>query len=169
MSSGPLKFLLMTLFGGDPRLIYFQMLVKFNQYYDYMFLPILIIIQLKRWSDQDSLIIFFVFMVFEIIRIIISDSHFDGNIPKFVAFLILTFIPTLIFDIVWILAVAQITSFDEMIMIGFIFIHLLELIFGVWAYLYFTKYQHGFFQFAKGKMYTLQKEDIQLDTLGDQQ
>ena len=142
----------MPLFGGDPRYFPIQIILETNIWYDIITLPLLFIYQLKRFSNQDSTIISFVFLFSETFRIFLVWSHRKANIPVFVAFFIVTFIPVLVFDIVWYIELPGRTAFDKSIMFGFIIIHLIELTCGFISYKGFSRYQNGFYQFSKNQI-----------------
>jgi hypothetical protein len=144
----------MGLFGGDPRLVHLEILFKMNVWYDIVMIPTLFIAQMKRFASSDALLIAMIFMVFEVIRISLHKSHWKGDIPVYVAFILLTIIPTVVLAVLWLLILPGRTAFDMMVMIGYVIMLLVELFHCVAVYKRLKFYQDGFFQFARGTAIT---------------
>ena len=142
----------MPLFGGDPRLLPIELILQINKLYDILCLPLMLINQLNNMGDMNSTIVGFILMIFELVRILLVGSHQKSNIPNFVGFLILSFIPPLVMEFVYLLAIKNTSPFIKSILIGFIILDILEIAVGVIAYLRLSKYLNDFFQFAKVKM-----------------
>lgn len=142
----------MPLFGGDPRVLPIEIVYEFNKWYDVIAFPLLIIHLINFSSDPANIIIGIVLVIFEFFRILLVRSHKKANIPLFVAFYILTFVPVLIFDFVWLVPVNSKSSLINIVLYGYIIQHIIQLIVGVISYVKFSKYQTGFYEFSKGKL-----------------
>lgn len=145
------NILIFMLFGGDPRFIYAEILLQMNKWYDIIMIPILIMLQLNRMDDSDSLIVVIIFLLGEIIRMGLSTSHKGGLIPILVAFIIITFIPVLVIDFIWVFGIRSRTPFDIICMTIYILFHLLELLCTAFACVNFSRYQDGYYQFSYAK------------------
>ena len=152
----------MPLFGGDPRYAPIQIILETNIWYDILCLPILFIFQLKRYNNQDSNIISFVYFFCEIFRILLVWSHRKANIPVFVAFFIVTFIPVLVLDFVWYFEFPNRTPLDKSLMVGNIVLHILEIGCGIVSYRGFSRYQNGFYQFSRRRLANTREETVPL-------
>ena len=136
------------LFGGDPRFIYAEILISMNKWYDAIIIPMIAILQTNRMDDQDSLIVILIFLVGEIIRLLLASGHRKGFIPTLVAYIIITVIPVLAIDFIWIFGVASRTPFDIISMSIYIVFHVLEIICSAYACFKFSRYQDGYYQFS---------------------
>ena len=136
------------LFGGDPRFIYAEILIAMNKWYDAIVIPLIVILQTNRMDDSDSLIVILIFLLGEIIRLYLASGHRRGFIPTLVAYIILTVIPVLAIDFIWLFGVKSRTAFDIISMSIYIVFHVLELICSAYACLKFSRYQDGYYQFS---------------------
>lgn len=141
----------MGLFGGDPRFVHLQILYKMNMWFDIVFIPTLFMAQMKRFANSNALLIVMIFFAFEIIRICLHTSHQTGNIPVYVAFIILTVLPTIVLAVLWLLILPERTPFDVICMTAYIVVLAVELGYCAIVYRALRNYQDGFFQFAMGK------------------
>ena len=142
----------MPLFGGDPRILPIEIMLQFNLWYDVLTLPVIFCHQLNNFSQTDTVIIGFIWFVFELFRILQVRSHFHSNIPIYVGYLILSFVPTFIFEIVWAFILGRAGALIKSILIGYVILHLLEIIVGIIGYLKLSNYLNGFYEFAKYKV-----------------
>jgi hypothetical protein len=140
----------LRIFGGDPRFVHLEIIFRINIWYDIVLLPILVIIQLMRMSEVQGVLILVPFVLFEVIRIVLHKSHRTGDIPLYVAFLMLTVLPMIVLDIIWLVAMPHRTGVDSSAMVGYIVLHALQLGFCTTVYRAFKSYQGGFYQFARG-------------------
>jgi hypothetical protein len=122
-----------------------------NVWYDIVLIPVLFIQQLRNISQTTTMLVLILLILFEILRIFLHSSHWTGDIPVYVAFILMTIVPSLVLDVIWIIVVETRTPFDILCMIGFLVHHVLEIIFCVPVYRSFRRYQDGFYQFAQGK------------------
>jgi hypothetical protein len=141
----------MPLFGGDPRLVTIELIMEINLWYDVLCIPILFFNQLNKLEDIGSTIVGFIQMAFETLRIFLVKSHQKSNLPNFVAYLILSFIPTLIFEFIWLVFLKNVGAFVKTIMVGLIILQLLQLILCVIPYKRLSNYLNRFYEFAKAK------------------
>jgi hypothetical protein len=139
----------MRIFGGDPRFVHLEILLQFNIWYDVIMLPMMFFAQLTRLR-MDAMLILVPFILFEIVRITLHKAHKTGDIPLYVAFLMLTVLPMLVLDILWLVAIRNATGLDSSAMVGFAVLHVLQLAFCTNVYRTFKAYQGGFYQFARG-------------------
>jgi hypothetical protein len=139
----------MRIFGGDPRFVQLEILFQFNIWYDVIMLLIMFFAQLTHLKIEGMLILV-PFIMFEIIRITLHKAHKTGDIPLCVAFLMLTVLPMLVLDILWLVAGRNATGVDSSAMVGFVVLHVLQLAFCTNVYRTFKAYQGGFYQFARG-------------------
>jgi len=116
----------MSLFGGDPRYIYLEVILKFNIWFDIFILPIMFISKIRMFSSIDPIIELTGFIIFEILRISLQSSHRNGDIPIYMAFLILSVVPSLVFDVLWSFVIPQRTYFDVICMSAFFFLHIVQ-------------------------------------------
>jgi hypothetical protein len=140
----------MPIFGGDPRFVHLEILLHTNIWYDVMVLPLFVLLQLQHSSEAESMLIMIPFILFELIRISLHAAHRKGDIPLYVAFLMLTVAPLFILDILWIGASPTATGLDIAAMVGYLVQHFLQLAFCTSVYRNFKAYQGGFYQFARG-------------------
>jgi hypothetical protein len=140
----------MGVFGGDPRFIYLEILLRFNVIYDIVLLPLVIGLHLIRESGLNELILILIFTIFEAIRMLCCNSHIKGDIPLYVAFLLLTVLPTFVVGLIWAILRPGGTDFDTVCVIGIIVQHILEIAFCWKVYKSFKHYQDGFYQFSQG-------------------
>jgi hypothetical protein len=140
----------MRILGGDPRFVHLEILFQINIWYDVIMLPLFLLVQLQRSSEAEGMLIMIPFIVFELIRVSLHSAHRKGDIPLYVALLMLTVAPMFILDILWIAISPSSTGLDIATMIGYLVQHFLQLTFCTRVYKSFKAYQGGFYQFARG-------------------
>jgi hypothetical protein len=140
----------MGVFGGDPRFVSLEILIKFNVLYDIVLLPLVLIIHVTRKANMNTVMLLTVLIAFELVRMLCCNSHIKGDIPLYVAFLLLTVIPTFIIGVVWLLVGPGRTGFDYMCIVGLVVQHILEIGYCWIVYKGFKHYQDGFYQFSLG-------------------
>lgn len=141
----------MGLFGGDPRFVRLEVLYRMNMWYDIVFLPALLFVRLRSPAELTTKIIVWTFLVAEIARMGLHRSHWNGDIPLYVLFVIVSVLPTLLLAVVWILLID--TPFDMACMLGYITLLIAELGHVPMVYKSLRLYQDGFYQFARGRAY----------------
>jgi hypothetical protein len=155
----------MGLFGGDPRFVHLQLLLRFNVYYDAVIIPLFVIMGIRAFGNLPSTTLLFVFSIIETLRIWLNSSHSHGDIPRYVAFLLLTF-PILMFvEFLWLFISPHRAGFDITCRAGYLMLHLLELLSCVPAYRSFKQWQTGFYQFARGISIRNDQMEVSLDEL----
>jgi hypothetical protein len=140
----------MGVFGGDPRFVYLEIVIRFNVLYDVVLLPLIIIMHLTRKSSMNTLIMLIALTAFEVIRMLCCNSHVKGDIPLYVAFLLLTFVPTFVLGFIWVIVGPGRTGFDITCIAGLVIQHLIEIGYCWKVYMGFKYYQDGFYQFSQG-------------------
>ena len=148
----------MPLFGGDPRLLPIELLLEVNKWYDVITLPVIFCHQLNKFNQVDTMIVGFIWFVFELFRIFLVTSHRKSNVPIFVGYLILSFAPTFILEIVWAFILRRTGAFIKSVLIGYLIQHILQIIVGIIAYIKLSNYLNGFYEFAKVKVNSQREE-----------
>lgn len=140
----------MKLFGGDPRSIYLKILIDLNKWYVLLLFIIFICLCPVRAYDNTFLLTFILFILVEFIRLILTFSYTKGNVPVFVAFIILSIIPMLVLDFLWIFFVDSRTNLDLIMMIGMAIIHIVEIALSIYCIIKLSRYQGRFYKFQYG-------------------
>ena len=141
----------MLLFGGDPRIVYLKVLLEINKFYVTILFFVFLCLLTMRTHDQTFLFTFIVFSFVEFFRLILAHGYNKGNIPLFLVFMILTAIPLLVLDFLWIFYVETRTGFDYVAIASTAIFHVIELfVLSINQCIQFTQYQSSFFQFTYG-------------------
>jgi len=140
----------MRLFGGDPRSAYFKTLLQINKWYVLILILLFLSTYPIRKSDKTFGITFFLFSAVELIRIGLMHSYRRGSVQFFVAFLIITVIPMLVLDFLWMFFVETRSEFDFVILIGMSIIHSLEILWSLLAIRSLSRFQTRFYRFQYG-------------------
>lgn len=141
----------MQLFGGDPRLVFLKIMIDANKWYATIIIVMFLLLCLRRSDDKTFLLIYILFAVVEIIRLLLSISHMTGEVSVFTAFLVVTAIPLIVLDFVWLFFVETRTGFDYVTISGMIVFHILELFaLGILQLIQLSKYQSSYFRFQYG-------------------
>lgn len=141
----------MQLFGGDPRIIFLKMLLEINKYYTIIMITIFICLLLLRITDQTFVFTFFVFAIVEIFRLALGIGFTRGNVPLFFVFMILTAVPLIVLDFLWLFYVDSRTGFDYVLISGILIQHFSELFFlSILQCVKFSRYQNSFYKFQYG-------------------
>ncbi|KAK8890940.1 hypothetical protein M9Y10_028140 [Tritrichomonas musculus] len=139
----------MLLFGGDPRIVYLKILLEINKLYVIILFFVFLCLLLLRTSDQTFIFTFIVFSIVEFFRLILASGYNHGNIPLFFVFMILTAIPLLFLDFLWVFYVKTRTGFDCIVIACTTLFHVVELfVLSIYQCVRFTQYQNSFFQFS---------------------
>jgi hypothetical protein len=135
-------------FGGDPRIVSLKILIELNKWYFLIILCMFICLIPVRSQDITFMLMFFLFAFVEIVRLILSRSYDAGEIPMFTAFIVITLVPLLVIDLLWLFFVRTRTGFDYAAMSGMIIFHIVEfVVFGFPQLVRLARYQNSFFQF----------------------
>jgi hypothetical protein len=154
----------MQLFGGDPRYVHFKILLDMNRWYFILIACIFVILFALRSHDATYLFIFLLFALVEIFRIFLTRSFITGEVPMYTASIVLTVIPQLVVDFLWLFFVRTRNGFDYAAIAGMIMFHVAEVaVFGVPQLLRLTRYQQSFFRFHAG--YRQAPVEIELNDL----
>ena len=155
----------MRLFGGDPRSVYFNTLLQINKWYVLLLIVLFTLTYPIRTADKTFGITYLLFSCVEIGRIFLMQSYKKGSVQYFIAFLIITVIPMLVLDFLWMYLVETRSEFDFVMMIGMFLIHILEVLWGSYLMRSLSKYQTRFyrFQYAYNNLDRLQDNGNQLE------
>ena len=141
----------MQLFGGDPRIVFLKIMLDANKWYAVIIIVMFLLLCLRRSDDKTFLLIYIMFAVVEIIRLLLSISFVSGEVSVFTAFLVITAIPLIVLDFIWLFFVETRTGFDYVTISGMIVFHILELFaLGILQLIQLSKYQSSFFRFQYG-------------------
>ena len=141
----------MQLFGGDPRIVFLKIVLEINKIYVGILITIFLCLLLLRTSDETFVFTFIVFAIVELFRLGLSMGYTRGSVPLFFVFMILTAIPLLVLDFLWIFYVETRTGFDYVVMSGMTILHIVELfVLSIIQCIQFSKYQSSFFRFQYG-------------------
>lgn len=141
----------MQLFGGDPRLVFLKIMLDANKWYATIIITMFLLLCLRRSSDKTFLLIYIMFAIVEIIRLLLSGSYIHGEVSVFTAFLVITAIPLIVLDFIWLFFVQTRTGFDYVTIAAMIVFHVLELfVLGIIQLIQLSKYQSSFFRFQYG-------------------
>lgn len=142
----------MLLFGGDPRIVFLKVILEINKFYVIIIFSVFLCLLLTRINDQTFIFTFVVFSFVEFFRLILVSGYNRGNIPIFLVFMILTAIPLLVLDFLWIFYVETRTGFDYIAISSTIIFHVIELfVLSIYQCYRFTQYQSSFFKFSYAK------------------
>jgi hypothetical protein len=97
-----------------------------------------------------ALMLLIIFSAFEVVRMLCCNSHVKGDIPLYVAFLIVTVVPTVFVGIIWLIVGPGRTGFDIVCVAGLVMQHIIEVAYSWKVYKAFKHYQDGFYQFSQG-------------------
>ena len=133
------------MFHGDPRIVFFEVILSVNKWVDVFVCPIVFFLFFKRISGQDLFVVMIGFAIGEFTRFLLLNSHKIGDAPKLMGFLILTVIPTLVFEVIWIVMTKS--MFELSLMIVYVIFDVLEFVFGIVGFARISRHQHSFYQF----------------------
>ena len=151
-------------FGGDPRIVFMKIMMDINKWYAMLIIVLFLFLALKRSSDKTFLLIYIMFAVVEIIRLILGRNLVSGDVATFTAFLVITAMPLIVIDFLWLFFVESINGFDYVSITGMIIFHVVELVgFGIYQLIQLSKYQTSFFTFQYGYRSVAKKEPSELE------
>ena len=140
----------MQLFGGDPRLVYVETILSINKYYSILVILLFLCLVPTRTSDEKFIAMYVLFSVLEIIRMALFTQYRSGNVQFFIIFIVLTLIPTIVIDILWMFFVDSRTAFDYIAMSAMAIIHFCALIGGIIGVIKLNNYSTRFYRFRYG-------------------
>lgn len=136
------------LFGGDPRIVFMKIMMDINEWYAMLIIILFLFLALRRSGDKTFLLIYIMFAVVEIIRLMLGRSLVNSEVSRFTAFLVITAMPLIVIDFLWLFFVESINGFDYVAVTGMIIFHVVELVgFGIYQLIQLSKYQSSFFTF----------------------
>lgn len=154
----------MQLFGGDPRIVFMKIMMDINKWYAMLIIILFLFLALKRSSDKTFVLIYIMFAVVEIMRLLLGGSLVSGNASIFTAFLVITAMPLIVIDFLWLFFVESINGLDYVAITGMIIFHVVELVgFGIYQLIQLSKYQTSYFTFHYGYRSVAKKEHSELE------
>lgn len=158
----------LKLFGGDPRSVYHESLIRLNVWYDMIFL-ICNLLQLPMKSTESTwVIVFVVYALAEIIRIFFMVQYKKGSMPCFIAYIVMTILPMIVIDFIWFFFMDR-NEFDSVAIIGQIVIHCVEFVTSFPSAIRISNYQSRFFTFRYAYRPLVNKEATEMEELSHEE